>query len=244
MESTNPKIVTILSGGMDSTTLLYFALEQTTVDRVKVLSFNYGQKHKKELQKAMKICEELGVEHHVVDITTINPLLNSSLTREEQEVPEGHYAEENMKQTVVPNRNAIMLSIAYGYAISQNADYLFYGAHSGDHFIYPDCRNEFVEALDKALKVGNEGFGNVDIVAPFGDGSKSDIVTRGLELGVPYENTWTCYKGGERPCLKCGTCVERTEAFLDNDTKDPLLTDEEWKQAVQILKDAKTSYEG
>lgn len=230
------KIVTILSGGMDSTTLLFEALGQG--NEVHAISFNYGQKHKKELEKAKELCKELNVTHHIVDISGVKDLLVSALTSN-AEVPEGHYAEDNMKQTVVPNRNAIMLSIAYGYAVSINADRLYFGAHSGDHFVYPDCRPEFATALDTALRIGNEGFAYVSLLAPFNKMSKTDIAKRGFELKVPFEKTWSCYKGEERPCLKCGTCVERTEAFLDNNRQDPLLTDNEWQDAVNYLNNVK-----
>lgn len=230
------KIVTIFSGGMDSTTLLYQALSEGA--EVHALSFNYGQKHKKELEKAKELCPELGVIHHVVDISSVKSLLVSALTSN-AEVPEGHYAEDNMKQTVVPNRNAIMLSIAYGYAVSIKADKLYFGAHSGDHFVYPDCRPEFAGALNTALRIGNEGFADVSLLAPFNEMSKTDIARRGFELKVPFEKTWSCYRGEERPCLKCGTCVERTEAFLDNDKQDPLLTDNEWQDAVNYLNNVK-----
>ena len=144
-----------------------------------------------------------------------------------------------MRQTVVPNRNAIMLSIAYGYAVSIKADKLYFGAHSGDHFVYPDCRPEFAGALNTALRIGNEGFADVSLLAPFNEMSKTDIARRGFELKVPFERTWSCYRGEERPCLKCGTCVERTEAFLDNDKQDPLLTDNEWRDAVNYLNNVK-----
>lgn len=239
----NSYMTTILSGGMDSTTLLYYALSKTSPDRVKVLSFYYGQRHRKELECATKICADLGVDHKVVDISTIQGFLKSSLTSPEQAVPHGHYAEENMRQTVVPNRNAIMLSIAYGYSISNGSDYLVYGAHTGDHFIYPDCRPIFVKKLNDAFRKGNEGFGDTRIVAPFSHISKSEIVTVGLRLGVPFEKTWSCYEGQERPCLACGTCVERTEAFLDNNTQDPLLSFEEWDRARAIHSQAKEAYE-
>ena len=231
----NKKIVVIVSGGMDSVTSMYYALEHSK--DVKVLSFNYGQKHKKELVKAKELIAELGLEHHIVDIQYIKDLISNSVLTSDNEVPEGHYAEDNMKATVVPNRNAIMLSIAYGYAVSNECDFLLFGVHSGDHFIYPDCRPQFAEKINEALILGNEGFGLVQIVAPFINISKSDIATMGIELNVPFEKTWTCYKGLERPCLKCGTCVERTEAFLDNNSKDPLLTDEEWEVAVNYYKE-------
>lgn len=228
------KITVIVSGGMDSITLLYYALSKTDAKNIAVLSFDYGQKHKKELDNAKSITSDLGIKHDVVDLQSTTKLLESSLTSKDKEVPHGHYAEENMKATVVPNRNAIMLSIAYGVAISNGSKYLLYGAHTGDHFIYPDCRQEFVVALDEALAIGNEGFGDVELLAPFGYISKSEIAKVGIQLKVPFEKTWSCYEGKERPCLECGTCVERTEAFMDNHSKDPLLTNEEWEKAVAI----------
>jgi len=236
------RITTIVSGGMDSITMLYLALTKTTPDKVVALSFNYGQKHSKELQQAKFIAEGLGVKHNVIDLQSASDLLVSSLTKEEKEVPHGHYAEETMRATVVPNRNAIMLSIAYGVALSNGSKYLLYGAHTGDHFIYPDCRPEFVDALDNAFKIGNKGFGDTSIVAPFREVSKSIIASVGLKLSVPYERTWSCYEGQDRPCLHCGTCVERTEAFLDNESKDPLLTDAEWAEAVAFHAQATEEY--
>lgn len=236
------RITTIVSGGMDSITLMYFALTKTTPDKVTALSFDYGQRHKKELERAREICADLGVNHRVVDLSGVSQILTSSLTSD-QDVPHGHYAEDNMRATVVPNRNAIMLSIAYGAAISNGSETLLYGAHTGDHAIYPDCRPEFVKALDKAFRTGNKGFGNTRIKAPFVEITKSEIAKVGLELGVPYEKTWSCYEGQERPCMGCGTCVERTEAFLDNNVPDPLLTADEWQTAVQLHAEAVRNYE-
>ncbi len=226
------KTIVILSGGIDSTTLLYYAVGMGA--EVKALGFNYGQKHSKELKSAKNICKKLGIDYKIVNIKDVKDLLVSSLTSNEK-VPEGYYKEENMKSTVVPNRNAIMLSIAYGYAISEKAEFLLFGAHSGDHFIYPDCRPKFVKDVNKAYKTATEGLGNVLIEAPFIDMTKADIVNLGLILKVPYKQTWSCYKGKRRPCLKCGTCIERTEAFVLNDTKDPLLSDREWEKAINYL---------
>lgn len=237
------KVTVIVSGGMDSITLLYHIFHQTGKDNVKALSINYGQKHKKELLGASEICKELGIDHKVVAIPEVQALLESSLTSDNEEIPEGHYAEENMKKTVVPNRNAIMLSIAYGYAISNESDFLAFGAHAGDHFIYPDCRPLFVDALNVALQVGNQGFGNVKLVAPFSYKTKSEIAHLGSTMSVPYAKTWSCYKGEDRPCLKCGTCIERYEAFNENHLTDPLLTDEEWIQAGENYKQAKANFE-
>lgn len=214
------KAVVVLSGGMDSTTALY----QAKADGYEVyaISFNYGQRHKKELIKAREICELNGIEHHVVMLDSITKLIsNSSLTNPDIEVPEGHYAEETMKATVVPNRNMIMASIALGYAVNIKAEKLYLGVHAGDHFIYPDCRPEFVNALDLAGLFGNEGFARVKIHAPFVEIGKHDIVTIGNKLEVPYEMTWSCYKGDLLHCGKCGTCVERKEAFDLAKVEDP-----------------------
>jgi len=238
----NSRITTIVSGGMDSITLLYYALSKTTPNKVTAISFNYGQKHSKELKSAEAICKDLGVNFRLVDLHAVSNLLKSSLTGDEN-IPHGHYAEDNMKSTVVPNRNAIMLSMAYGSAISDNSQYLLFGAHAGDHFIYPDCRPQFVKAVNKAFRVGNEGFGDVTIKAPFDLITKSEIVTLGLKLKVPYENTWTCYEGKERPCLECGTCCERILSFSDNKIQDPLLTNKEWKIGLKFALKAKQDFE-
>jgi len=239
-----PKIVVIVSGGMDSITLLYLALHDAGKDpkNIKALSFNYGQKHKKELGKAHQICVNLGIEHHIIQLP-IGEFLTSALTTKETKVPEGHYAQANMSQTVVPNRNMIMLSQAYAYATSIGFDKVYFGAHAGDHPIYPDCRLSFVIALNNALKVANEGYSKVYIAAPFINITKGQIVRIGRTLDVPYEDTWSCYKGENRPCGKCGTCVERTEAFLSNNIKDPAMTNEEWQKAVGYYQLAKKQYE-
>ncbi len=230
------KITLILSGGIDSTTLLFYCLSQTSNKNIKTLSFYYGQKHRKELQRAKRICRESGITNELINISVFQRFLQSSLTSNTMVIPQGHYAEDTMKQTVVPNRNAIMLSIAYAYAISTGADELLYGPHAGDHFIYPDCRPEFVAALDNALQLGNKGVGAVKLRAPFLEKTKIDIVRLGKSLGVPYEKTWSCYVGANRPCLRCGTCIERTEAFLYNDFPDPLLAKKEWYEAVTIYR--------
>jgi len=213
------KCVLILSGGMDSGTLLFDLLEQGY--DVLTLSFNYGQRHNKELSYAKALAEFVGVSHQVADLQSLTAefFKGSSQTDASVEVPEGHYAEENMKLTVVPNRNMIMLSLAIAYAISNKASKVFYGAHAGDHAIYPDCRKVFVEAMQKAAQLCD--WNPVDIEAPYLDMTKVEILHRGLDLKVPYGMTWTCYKGGEKPCGKCGSCQERAEAFAKNDTVDP-----------------------
>jgi 7-cyano-7-deazaguanine synthase len=217
------KAVVVLSGGMDSATALYQAIKDGF--DVYTISFDYGQRHKKELSYAKQLSRTAGaIEHHIVDLTSITNLIsNSSLTNEEIEVPEGHYAAENMKLTVVPNRNMIMYAVALGYAVNIKAKTMYVGVHSGDHAIYPDCRPEFIELLDKIAKVANEGFIDKDfqVKAPFVHITKTDIAKLGSQLGVPYELTWSCYKGGEKHCGKCGTDVERKEAFRLAQVPDP-----------------------
>lgn len=215
-----PKAVIILSGGLDSTTLLYDVIAHGLEPYA--LSINYGQRHKKELVMAAKTCRELDIPHKIVELQCLNELLQgSSLTTPGIATPHGKYDEENMKATVVPNRNMIMLSIAAGYAISIKAEKLFYGAHAGDHAIYPDCRPEFIAQLYEAIKLAD--WHSVSLLAPYSKKSKGEIVVRGIELKVPFENTWTCYEGGEKPCGKCGACQERAEAFEYAIAEDPLL---------------------
>ena len=212
------KTVLIHSGGMDSTVLLYKLLDAG--HEVSALSVDYGQRHKKELECAASLCGELGVEHRIADLTALNPLLaGSSLTSPEIEVPEGHYAEDNMKATVVPNRNMILLSVATGWAISNGSESVSYAAHSGDHAIYPDCREEFAEGMNHVM--GLADWHHVALNRPFVNLTKADIVKIGSELGVPFERTWSCYKGGELHCGRCGTCVERREAFYLAGIEDP-----------------------
>ena len=212
------KSVVAHSGGMDSTVLLYKL--KTEGDEVKALAMDYGQRHRKEIDFARKLAEGLGVEHRVVDLSSLSELLGgSALTSREIEVPEGHYAEDNMKATVVPNRNMILLSVAVGWAISSEFDRIAYAAHSGDHAIYPDCRNEFSDALDSAVRLAD--WREVSLYRPFVDLAKTDIVKLGVELAVPFEKTWSCYQGRELHCGRCGTCVERREAFYLAAVPDP-----------------------
>ncbi len=204
------KTVLIYSGGIDSTVLLYDLLNSG--HDVQALSVNYGQRHSKELDCAKSLCKQLNVEHHVADLTALNPLLSgSSLTSPHVQVPEGHYEDESMKATVVPNRNMILLSIATGWAMSTGASSVSYAAHSGDRAIYPDCREEFADAMNSVMEIA--GWDKVSLNRPFSSLTKADIVKLGDELGVPFEQTWSCYKGGQVHCGVCGTCVERREAF-------------------------------
>lgn len=215
------KAVLIASGGMDSATLAYYYADLGYA--LTLVGFDYGQRHKKELESLKNLGEELMADVKIVDLSVLGQHLHgSSLTSKDVEVPDGHYAQETMKATVVPNRNAIMLSIATGIAISEKADLVATGVHAGDHFIYPDCRPEFIQNLDVALRLATEGFSEEDfhIEAPFVAITKADIAALGYRLGVPYEKTWSCYKGGEIHCGRCGTCVERIEAFIESGTPD------------------------
>jgi len=229
------KAVVIYSGGMDSFTVLHEAMSRS--DDVHALSFNYGQRHSKELEYAHAVCKSLSVPHQVVDLRNISSLVQGSSLTSDIDVPEGHYAEENMKQTVVPNRNMIMLSLAVGYAVSIGADAVFCGAHAGDHDIYPDCRLEFFNKLNAATMIAN--YQPVELFVPFIDMDKAKILQRGAQLGLEshsYVMTWTCYNGREKACGKCGACVERQEAFAAMGWKDPLdYEDREfWKKQVAV----------
>lgn len=212
------KAVVIYSGGMDSFTILNQALAEGY--ELYALTFDYGQKHSKEIQYATNVCAELGVNHKIIDITAINQLLQSSSLTSDKEIPEGHYEAANMKSTVVPNRNMILLSLAIGYAVDIGANKVYYGAHSGDHAIYPDCRPDFVHAMNRVAKLAN--YEPVDIVTPFLNSSKDEILAAGLKMNLDYGKTWTCYNGREKACGKCGSCIERLEAFELNNATDPL----------------------
>lgn len=212
------KVVVIYSGGMDSFTVLNKAVREG--HEVFALSFNYGQKHVRELECAAQVCESLNIHHKVVDISAINQIIAGSALTDDVEMPEGHYEEENMKSTVVPNRNMILLSLAVGYAVSIQAEKVYYGAHSGDHAIYPDCRPEFVNKMNDVCKIAN--YEEIEIVSPYLNVSKIDILEDGLKMGLNYENTWTCYNGRALSCGKCGACQERLEAFKLNNATDPL----------------------
>jgi 7-cyano-7-deazaguanine synthase len=212
------KVVAVHSGGLDSTVLLYDLLSKGIT--VQALGVHYGQRHARELKAAAAICKGAGVRHEIADLRGIRGLLaGSSLTSRDIEVPEGHYAEGNMKATVVPNRNMILIATAAAWAISCGFDAVAYAAHAGDHAIYPDCREEFARALDKAVRLAD--WRPVRVLRPFVRLSKADIVKRGARLGVPFSKTWSCYKGGARHCGRCGTCVERREAFAAAKVADP-----------------------
>jgi 7-cyano-7-deazaguanine synthase len=212
------KVVVIYSGGMDSFTVLNRALHDGK--EVYALTFDYGQRHVKEIEYASTVCKSLDVNHKVIDISAINQLLAGSSLTDDIDIPEGHYEAESMKSTVVPNRNMILLSLAVGYAVSVGASQVYYGAHSGDHAIYPDCRPEFVMKMNEVCKIAN--YASVEIFSPYLTVTKSDILTDGLKMGLKYDNTWTCYNGREKACGQCGACQERLEAFSDNNVTDPL----------------------
>lgn len=214
--------VVIVSGGMDSTVLAYLLSRNSST--VNLLSFDYGQRHRTELDYARRTALALGAPHHVVDLTSLTGLLaGSALTDESVAVPDGHYTDASMRATVVPNRNAIMLDIAVAQAVSLGADAVVFGAHAGDHPIYPDCRPDFLRAFQTTALLANEGFAHPDlqVTAPFIAVSKAEIAGIGAQLGVPFADTWSCYKGGAVHCGTCGTCVERREAFVVAGVPDP-----------------------
>lgn len=199
---------------MDSATLAYQVAEDG--GRALLITFDYGQRHKKEIDYAQILAGDLHFPHYVIDLSSVNQIIQgSSLTDETVDVPDGHYTADSMASTVVPNRNAIMLSIAYGAAVSFGVRTVGAAMHAGDHFIYPDCRPEFVKEFDSMEKVATEGFAdeNLNLWTPYINISKSDIARIGLDLGIDYGRTWSCYKGGSLHCGTCGTCVERKEAF-------------------------------
>ena len=213
------KTVLIFSGGMDSAVLLYYL--RARGDEVRALSVDYRQRHRKELDCASGLCARIGVEHRVADLSAVRQFLaGSSQTDESIEVPHGHYAAENMKLTVVPNRNMLMLAAATAWAISVKAGAVAYGCHAGDHAIYPDCRPDFTEAIEKAMMLCH--FTPIRLERPFLHMTKGQICKLGVILQVPYELTWTCYEGKERPCGLCGACQERMEAFQFAEVSDPL----------------------
>jgi len=206
------KAILIYSGGLDSTTMLY----EFRDDIALAVSFDYGSKHNaREIAFAAEHCRELGIPHLVIPLDFIAKYFRSDLLLSGGEIPEGHYADENMKATVVPFRNGIMLAIAAGLAESRDLDTVLLANHGGDHAIYPDCRPEFIDAFDRAAKAGT--YNGVRIVSPYCNITKRDIALRGQALGIDYARTWSCYKGGEKHCGRCGTCTERKEALAGFD---------------------------
>ena len=212
------KVIVLVSGGMDSVTALHDAAVNHEV--VAGLSFDYGSKHNsRELPFAAHHCKELGVKHELVALRFINELFASDLLRSGGDIPEGHYEAENMKQTVVPFRNGILLAVAAGYAESIGAEGVVIAAHSGDHAIYPDCRETFLGPIGEAIREGT--YAGIEVLRPFVGMRKEDIAAVGAERGVNFAMTWSCYKGERLHCGKCGTCIERKEAFSLAGLNDP-----------------------
>lgn len=212
------KVVVLCSGGMDSVTALYWARREHVV--VAALSFDYGSKHNaRELPWAAEHCAALAVPHEVVALPFINRLFNSVLLGSGGDIPDGHYEDESMRQTVVPFRNAILLTIATGLAESRGAEGVVIAAHGGDHAIYPDCREAFMQAMGDAMRLGT--YAGIQLLRPFIALDKGQIAATGARLGVDFARTWSCYRGGEQHCGTCGTCVERREAFAQAGLVDP-----------------------
>ena len=212
------KAVVLFSGGLDSTVLACHLLDEGA--EVRLLSIDYGQRHAKELAHGEALAKHMNLPRKSLLLPDLGDILGgSSLTDDSVALPEGHYAEESMKATVVPNRNMILLALAGGYALSSRFDTIAYAAHAGDHAIYPDCRPEFAEAMEKAL--GLADWKDLNLYRPFVDMTKADLVKLGTELGTPLEMTWSCYAGMDIHCGKCGTCVERKEAFELAKVPDP-----------------------
>lgn len=230
------KSIVILSGGMDSTAAVYWACKYQDEEPA-LVSFDYGQRHRRELDFAALTASELDLEHNIVDLRSVRPLIaTSALTTNAVEVPEGHYAEDTMKATVVPNRNMMMLSIAYAAAVSARADYVVTGVHAGDHAVYPDCRPEFINEFNRCARIANEGLATdeLTVVAPWLHMTKAGIAVVGDELGVPWHQTWSCYKGGDLHCGRCSTCVERLEALHEAEVEDQTVYEDEhyWREVV------------
>ncbi len=230
------KTIVVCSGGLDSVSLAHRIADLEEL--AGLISFDYGQRHRKELDYAALCAKRLGVFHQVIDMTAVGAQLSGSALTDDIAVPDGHYAEETMRVTVVPNRNAIMLAIAFGVAAARKADAVAIAVHGGDHFIYPDCRPGFIDAFQLMQNHALDGYASVKLLAPYVNGSKADIVTDGARHGTPFAETWSCYKGGARHCGRCGTCVERREAFHDAGIADP--TDYEdpdfWKAATATFR--------
>lgn len=207
METKKDSII-VVSGGVDSITMLYEYKDRIALG----VSFNYGSNHNaKEIPLAKMHCERLGIKHIVIDLDFMGKYFQSSLLQGAEAIPEGSYADENMRSTVVPFRNGIMLSIAAGLAETHELAYVMLANHAGDHTIYPDCRPEFVDSMSQAIEAGT--YSQTKILAPYTHITKAEIAARGKALGIDYSETWSCYKGGDIHCGKCGTCVERREAF-------------------------------
>lgn len=218
------KTIVICSGGLDSVSLAHMVAQNHEL--AGLISFDYGQRHRKELDYAALCALRLGVPHDIIDLRSVGAVLTGSALTDDVDVPDGHYAEDSMKVTVVPNRNAIMLTVAFGAAAARGADAVATAVHGGDHFIYPDCRPAFTEAFDAMQKLALDGYADVSLFTPFVHRSKADIVTEGARVNTPFAQTWSCYKGGDNHCGRCGTCVERREAFHLAGIPDPTTYDD------------------
>lgn len=222
----------VCSGGLDSVSLAHLMADENRLTRL--ISFDYGQRHRKELDCAVACAVRLQVPHHVIDLRSVGAALTGSALTDDVDVPDGHYAEETMKTTIVPNRNAIMLTIAFGLAAAQGDDAVAAAIHSGDHFIYPDCRPGFAKAFDAMQRAALDGYADIVLDTPFVHSSKAEIVAQGARVATPFAETWSCYKGGKMHCGRCGTCVERREAFHLAGIADPTdYSDPDfWREAV------------
>lgn len=222
----------VCSGGLDSVSLAHMLAAGRALGAI--VTFDYNQRHRREIDYARLAAERLGVPFHLVDIQTIGAVLTGSALTDAVDVPDGHYAEDTMKATIVPNRNAIMLTIAFGLAASRGMDAVAIAVHGGDHFIYPDCRPGFIDAFAAMQAKALDGFAEVRLLAPFAEDTKADIVRAGARAGTPFAQTWSCYKGGEMHCGRCGTCVERREAFEIAGVDDPTVYADPhyWRDAV------------
>ena len=227
------KTLIVCSGGLDSITLAYKVAKQHTLGGL--ISFDYGQRHKKELAFAKKCADHFGVQHKIIDISATKDILTGSALTDDIAVPDGHYAEDSMKATVVPNRNAIMLTIAYAMASAQGLDAVATAVHGGDHFIYPDCRPDFIRAFEVMQNHALDGLSNIKLYTPYLDKTKTDIAAEGAHLGVPFGDTWSCYKGGKVHCGRCGTCVERREALHLANAHDPTIyaDNDFWRETLK-----------
>ncbi|WP_370213096.1 7-cyano-7-deazaguanine synthase QueC [Roseovarius sp.] len=213
------KTLVICSGGLDSVSLAHKIAAEQTLTRL--VSFDYGQRHRKELDFAARAADRLGVPFHLIDMRGIGAVLTGSALTDDVPVPDGHYTEASMAATVVPNRNAIMLSVAFGLATAQGDEAVATAVHGGDHFIYPDCRPGFARSFQAMQNHALDGYADVFLYTPFIDAPKSAIVTEGARHHTPFADTWSCYKGGDLHGGRCGTCVERREAFHLAGVADP-----------------------
>lgn len=222
----------VCSGGLDSVSLAHVLHAQGTLSRI--VSFDYGQRHRKELDFAAACARRLSVPFHLVDLSGLGAALTGSALTGDLAVPDGHYAQDTMRITVVPNRNAIMLTIAFGIAAANGDRAVAAAVHGGDHFIYPDCRPTFTGTFHAMQQAALDGYAQVALHVPFVRATKADIVTAGARAGTPFADTWSCYKGGARHCGRCGTCVERREAFHLAGIPDPTDYDDPdyWRGAV------------